>query len=50
MESFPGEVDTLRADNARLRHLLRLTEEQACALPFIGAEMNLPTPRPVCKS
>lgn len=31
MESFPGELDTLRADNARLRHLLRLTEEQARA-------------------
>lgn len=31
MESFPGELDTLRTDNARLRHLLRLNEEQARA-------------------
>ncbi|MEE3752988.1 TOTE conflict system archaeo-eukaryotic primase domain-containing protein [Mycobacterium intracellulare] len=31
VESFPGELDTLRADNARLRHLLQLSEEQARA-------------------
>jgi hypothetical protein len=31
VESFPGEFDTLRADNARLRHLLQLSEEQARA-------------------
>ena len=31
VEGFPGESDTLRADNARLRHLLRLSEEQARA-------------------
>lgn len=31
MESFSGELDTLRADNARLRHLLRLSEEQTRA-------------------
>jgi superfamily II DNA or RNA helicase len=28
-ERFPGELDTLRADNARLRRLLQLSEEQA---------------------
>jgi len=31
VEKFPGELDTLRADNARLRRLLRLSEEQARA-------------------
>lgn len=31
IEKFPGELDTLRADNARLRRLLRLSEEQARA-------------------
>jgi len=31
VESFPGELDTLRADNARLRRLLQLSEEQAHA-------------------
>ncbi|MFZ2172958.1 MAG: DEAD/DEAH box helicase family protein [Rhodococcus sp. (in: high G+C Gram-positive bacteria)] len=30
-ERYPGELDTLRADNARLRRLLELTEEQARA-------------------
>lgn len=30
VESFP-ELDTLRADNARLRHLLQMSEEQARA-------------------
>jgi hypothetical protein len=29
VESFPGELDTLRADNVRLRRLLQLSEEQA---------------------
>jgi hypothetical protein len=32
MDSFPGEFDTLRADNLRLRRLLRLSEEQARAV------------------
>lgn len=31
VESFPGELDTLRADNVRLRRLLRLSEGQARA-------------------
>jgi hypothetical protein len=30
-ERFPGELETLRADNVRLRRLLTLTEEQARA-------------------
>ena len=30
-ERFPGELDTLRADNMRLRRLLKLSEEQARA-------------------
>ncbi len=30
-ERFPGELETLRADNVRLRRLLRLSEEQARA-------------------
>ena len=30
-ERFPGELETLRADNVRLRHLLKLSEEQARA-------------------
>jgi len=28
-EQFPGELETLRADNVRLRRLLKLSEEQA---------------------
>ena len=28
-EQFPGELDTLRADNSRLRRLLQLSEGQA---------------------
>jgi hypothetical protein len=31
VDSFPGELDTLRADNMRLRRLLQLSEEQARA-------------------
>lgn len=31
MERFPGELETLRAENTRLRNLLRLTEDQARA-------------------
>jgi hypothetical protein len=31
VESLPSELDTLRADNARLRRLLQLSEEQARA-------------------
>lgn len=31
IERFPGELDSLRADNARLRRLLQLSEEQARA-------------------
>ena len=31
VESFPGELDTRRADNGRLRRLLELSEEQARA-------------------
>jgi superfamily II DNA or RNA helicase len=30
-EQFPGELETLRADNMRLRRILKLTEEQARA-------------------
>ena len=30
-EQFPGELETLRADNSRLRRLLKLSEEQARA-------------------
>jgi len=30
-EHFPGELETLRADNLRLRRLLKLSEEQARA-------------------
>lgn len=30
-EGFPGELETLRADNVRLRRLLKLSEEQARA-------------------
>jgi superfamily II DNA or RNA helicase len=30
-EQYPGELETLRADNVRLRRLLRLSEEQARA-------------------
>lgn len=30
-ERFPGELDPHRADNTRLLHLLKLTEEQARA-------------------
>ncbi len=30
-EQFPGELETLRADNVRLRRLLKLSEEQARA-------------------
>ena len=30
-EQFPGELETLRADNVRLRRILKLTEEQARA-------------------
>lgn len=30
-EQFPGELQTLRADNVRLRRLLALSEEQARA-------------------
>ncbi|MGW4720503.1 TOTE conflict system archaeo-eukaryotic primase domain-containing protein [Nocardia sp. NPDC004260] len=31
MNGFPGELESLRAENTRLRNLLRLTEEQARA-------------------
>ncbi len=31
VDSFPGELDTLRADNVRLRRILQLSEEQARA-------------------
>ena len=30
-ERFPGELETLRTDNVRLRRLLKLSEEQARA-------------------
>jgi len=47
-ERFPGELDELRADNARLRHLLELTEEQARAARSDQATLTgAPTP-PVC--
>ncbi len=31
VDGFAGELELLRAENARLRNLLRLTEEQSCA-------------------
>ncbi len=37
-KQFPGELETLRADNTRLRHLLKLSEEQA--------ELPIPIKRP----
>ena len=40
MESFRGELDTLRADNVRLRRLLQLSEEQARAAA--GGDGGLP--------
>jgi len=47
-ERFPGELDELRADNARLQHLLELTEEQARAARSDQATLTgAPTP-PVC--
>ena len=47
MESFRGELDTLRADNARLRHLLRLSEEQARAAASDQATLTGAPPSPV---
>jgi putative transposase len=41
VESFPGELDTLRADNVRLRRLLQLSEEQARAATSGGAAASL---------
>lgn len=47
-ERFPGELDELRAENARLRHLLELTEEQARAARSDQTTLTgIPTP-PVC--
>jgi superfamily II DNA or RNA helicase len=42
VESFPGELDTLRADNARLRHLLQLSEDQARAAASDQATLTGP--------
>ena len=43
-ERFPGELETLRADNVRLRRLLELSEEQARAAdPDQAALMGAPT-------
>ena len=41
VEGFPGELDTLRADNVRLRRLLQLSEEQARAATSGGAAASL---------
>jgi hypothetical protein len=40
-EQFPGELETLRADNVCLRRLLKLSEEQARAADTDQRE-NLP--------
>ena len=43
-EQFPGELETLRADNVRLRRLLELSEEQArAAHPDQAALTGAPT-------
>lgn len=42
MEEFPGELDALRAENIRLRKLLRLTAEQARAA--VPDQMSVSTP------
>jgi hypothetical protein len=43
-ERFPGELEMLRADNARLRRLLELSEEQARAAdPDHAALTGAPT-------
>ena len=43
-ERFPGELETLRADNVRLRRLLKLSEEQARAAdPDQAALTGAPT-------
>lgn len=40
MESFPGELNTLRADKLRLRRLLRLSEQQARAAALDQATLT----------
>jgi hypothetical protein len=43
-ERFPGELETLRADNVRLRRLLKLSDEQARAAdPDQAALTGAPT-------
>ena len=47
VERFPGELDTLRADNVRLRRLLRLSEEQARAAASDQATLTGASASPV---
>ncbi|MFC9896107.1 hypothetical protein ACFVMC_20665 [Nocardia sp. NPDC127579] len=42
MERYPGELDTLRAENVRLRNLLRLTPEQSGAVDPDQTSANTP--------
>ena len=47
-ERYPGELETLRAENVRLRRLLDLSAEQARAAdPDQAALTSVPTPAPV---
>jgi hypothetical protein len=46
-ERFPGELAMLRADNARLRRLLQLSEEQARAADPDQAALTGATHAPV---
>lgn len=39
-ELFPGELETLRADNVRLRRLLELSEWQARAAELIFVDSS----------
>ncbi|CAN5390736.1 hypothetical protein BH09ACT7_BH09ACT7_60150 [soil metagenome] len=47
IEKFPGELDTLRADNGRLRRLLRMSEEQARAAASDQATLTSAPASPV---
>ena len=47
MEIFPGEPDMLRADNTRLRRLLKLSEEQARAAASDQATLTAAPASPV---
>ena len=47
-ERYPGELETLRAENVRLRRLLDLSAEQARAAdPDQAALTSVPAPAPV---